>query len=385
MQKPLFTDDFDYTLPQELIAQTPIEPRDASRLLVLDRGTGAVTHRERFSDILDYLRLGDLLVFNDSRVIPARVYGHFAKTGGKLELLLLNRVSPGVWQCLSQPGRRMRLGTAMVLEGNGASVRANVIRVDGDGLRTVEVDDEEALTKVGTVPLPPYIHETLADPERYQTVYSRELGSAAAPTAGLHFTPELMERLRGMGAELAFVTLHVGLDTFRPVQTNDPTEHTIHTERCEVSQSTADAVNRAKAEGRRVVAVGTTSVRVLETAARASADKGNTGNGPSADSGSTHNGPSADSGNTDSCNTTTIQAGTGSTGLFILPGYTFRAVDAMVTNFHLPRSTLLMLVSAFVEDGPSTGSGRTVVLSAYQEAVKERYRFFSFGDGMFIG
>ncbi|MQG76239.1 MAG: tRNA preQ1(34) S-adenosylmethionine ribosyltransferase-isomerase QueA [SAR202 cluster bacterium] len=359
MQKPLFTDDFDYTLPQELIAQTPIEPRDASRLLVLDRGTGAVTHRERFSDILDYLRLGDLLVFNDSRVIPARVYGHFAKTGGKLELLLLNRVSPGVWQCLGQPGRRMRVGTEMVLEGNGASVSAIVISVDADGLRTVEVNDEEALTKVGTVPLPPYIHETLDDPERYQTVYSRELGSAAAPTAGLHFTPELMERLRRMGAELAFVTLHVGLDTFRPVQTNDPTEHTIHTERWEVSQSTADAVNRAKAEGRRVVAVGTTSVRVLETAGSAAIRGG------------------AARASTDNGIPNTIQAGTGSTGLFILPGYTFRAVDAMVTNFHLPRSTLLMLVSAFV--------GREAILNAYQEAVKERYRFFSFGDAMFIG
>ena len=370
MQKSQSTDDFDYTLPQELIAQTPIEPRDASRLLVLDRATGAVTHRERFSDILDYLHPGDLLVFNDSRVIPARVYGHFTKLsapaegGGAMELLLLNRVSPGVWQCLGKPGRRLRVGTEFVLEGTGASVSAKVISVDADGLRTVEVDDEVALTKVGTVPLPPYIHETLDDPERYQTVYSRELGSAAAPTAGLHFTPELMERLRGMGAELAFVTLHVGLDTFRPVQTNDPAEHTIHTERWEVAQSTADAVNRAKAEGRRVVAVGTTSVRVLETAAKASADIGPTG-------------PTADSG-------TTIQAGTGSTGLFILPGYTFRAVDAMITNFHLPRSTLLMLVSAFAEGGPSTNSGRDMVLAAYADAIQRQYRFYSFGDGMLI-
>ena len=347
------TDDFDYTLPQELIAQTPIEPRDASRLLVLDRATGAVTHRERFTGITDYLHPGDLLVFNDSRVIPARVYGHFAKTGGKLEVLLLNRVSPGVWQCLGQPGRRMRVGTEMVLEGNGTSVGAKVLSMDADGLRTVEVDDEDALTKVGTVPLPPYIHETLDDPERYQTVYSRELGSAAAPTAGLHFTPELIERLRGMGVETAFVTLHVGLDTFRPVETSDPTEHVIHTERWEISQSAADAVNKAKAEGRRVVTVGTTSVRVLETAAKASAD--------------------SDSKDSDD----TIQAGTGYTGLFILPGYTFRAVDAMITNFHLPRSTLLMLVSAF--------ASRSAVLNAYQEAVKERYRFFSFGDGMFIG
>lgn len=350
------TDDFDYTLPQELIAQTPIEPRDASRLLVLDRTTGAVTHRERFSDILDYLHPGDLLVFNDSRVIPARVYGRFTGTGGAMELLLLNRVSPGVWQCLSKPGRRLRVGTEFVLEGNGAAVSGNVVSMDADGLRTVEVNDEEALTKVGTVPLPPYIHETLDDPERYQTVYSRELGSAAAPTAGLHFTPELIERLRGMGVETAFVTLHVGLDTFRPVQTNDPTEHHIHTERWEVPQGTADAVNKAKAEGRRVVAVGTTSVRVLETAAQATR---NTAIRGGAASGST------------------IQAGTGSTGLFILPGYDFRAVDAMITNFHLPRSTLLMLVSAF--------ASREAILNTYQEAVAERYRFFSFGDGMFIG
>lgn len=387
------TDDFDYALPQELIAQTPIEPRDASRLLVLDRATGVVTHRERFSDILDYLHPGDLLVFNDSRVIPARVYGHFTKLsapaegGGAMELLLLNRVSQGVWQCLGKPGRRLRVGTVFVLEGNGSSVSGKVVSMDADGLRTVEVDDEEALTKVGTVPLPPYIHETLDDPERYQTVYSRELGSAAAPTAGLHFTPELIERLRGMGVETAFVTLHVGLDTFRPVQTNDPTEHVIHTERWEVSQATADAVNRAMAERRRVVAVGTTSVRVLETAAQASADTGSTG--LSADSGITQSGSA-------------IQAGTGSTGLFILPGYTFRAVDAMITNFHLPRSTLLMLVSAFVGDGTVDGSptqeeasesahvlleraGREVILGAYQEAVRERYRFFSFGDGMFIG
>jgi S-adenosylmethionine:tRNA ribosyltransferase-isomerase len=382
MPGQLSTDDFDYTLPQELIAQTPIEPRDASRLLVLDRVTGVVTHRERFSDILDYLHPGDLLVFNDSRVIPARVYGHFSNIsapmegGGGMELLLLNRISQGVWQCLGKPGRRLRVGTEFVLEGNGTSVAAQVLSMDADGLRTVEVADEEALTKVGTVPLPPYIHESLDDPERYQTVYSRELGSAAAPTAGLHFTPELIERLRGMGVETAFVTLHVGLDTFRPVQTNDPTEHVIHTEHWEVSQVTADAVNQAKAEGRRVVAVGTTSVRVLETAGRASDRNAAIRGG--ADSGST------------------IQADTGSTGLFILPGYTFRAVDAIITNFHLPRSTLLMLVSAFVEDGmvnrPSPrpaqgelGSGREVILRAYQDAVRERYRFFSFGDGMFIG
>ena len=350
------TPDFDYTLPQELIAQTPIEPRDSSRLLVLDRATGAVTHRNSFADITDYLRPGDLLVFNDSRVIPARVYGRFASTGGVMELLLLQRVSPRVWQCLGQPGRRMRVGTELVLEGNGASAAAKVISVDAEGLRTVEVEDDGALAQVGTVPLPPYIHETLADPERYQTVYSRELGSAAAPTAGLHFTPELMERLRGLGVELVYLTLHVGLDTFRPVQTENPSEHTIHTERWEVSRATADAVNRAKAEGRRVVAVGTTSVRVLETAAQAA-----TGGDPDINAGTS----------------AAIIAGSGSTALFILPGYEFKVVDATVTNFHLPRSTLLMLVSAF--------AGREAILNAYQEAVNERYRFYSFGDGMFIG
>ena len=366
MQNPLTTDDFDYMLPQELIAQTPIEPRDASRLLALDRATGAITHRERFSDITDYLHPSDLLVFNDSRVIPARVYGRFTESGRAMELLLLNRVSLGVWQCLGKPGRRLRVGTELVLEGNGASVSGKVVSMEADGIRTVEVEDEAALMKVGTVPLPPYIHETLYDTERYQTVYSRELGSSAAPTAGLHFTPELIERIRGMGVETEFVTLHVGLDTFRPVQTNVPTEHVIHTERWEVSQATADAVNKAKDEGRRVVAVGTTSVRVLETA-------GNT----------------AYSGSADSNRKDTIQAGTGSTELFILPGYTFRAVDAMITNFHLPRSSLLMLVSAFVEHGqgkkgPSTDSGRTAIVAAYQEAIDQGYRFYSFGDAMLI-
>ena len=350
----LSTDDFDYELPKELIAQTPNEPRDSSRLLVLNRATGVVTHRNHFTDILDFLRAGDLLIFNDSRVLAARVYGRFVQHptsavngGGAVELLLINRISTGVWQCLGKPSRKLRPGTKFVLEGNGLSVPAHVLNVGSNGLRTVEVENEEALAKVGTVPLPPYIHQMLSDPERYQTVYSRELGSAAAPTAGLHFTPELMGRLTAMGIEQAFVTLHVGLDTFRPVQTDDPTKHIIHTERWEVPQSTADAVNRAKSDGRRVVAVGTTSVRVLETAAHAA-------------------------GGVD-----TVAAGIGSTGLFILPGYSFQAVDAMVTNFHLPRSTLLMLISAFV--------GREVILNAYQEAIRERYRFLSFGDGMFIG
>lgn len=350
----LSTDDFDYELPKELIAQTPNEPRDSSRLLVLNRATGVVTHRKYFTDILGSLRAGDLLVFNDSRVLAARVYGRFVQHrtsavngGGAIELLLIKRISTGVWQCLGKPSRKLRTGTKFILEGNGLSVPAHVLSEGVNGLRTVEVENEEVLAKVGTVPLPPYIHHLLSDPERYQTVYSRELGSAAAPTAGLHFTPGLMDRLTAMGVEQAFVTLHVGLDTFRPVQTDDPTKHIIHTEHWEVPQSTADAVNRAKSDGRRVVAVGTTSVRVLETAAQTASG------------------------------VDTVVAGIGSTGLFILPGYSFHVVDAMVTNFHLPRSTLLMLISAFV--------GREVILNAYQEAIRERYRFLSFGDGMFIG
>ena len=342
------TDDFDYPLPRELIAQTPVEPRDHSRLLVVDRARDTLAHR-RFYELPDLLRSGDLLVLNDSRVIPARLYGRRADTGGRVELLLLRREMPGVWQCLGKPSRRLRPGMTLHFpEG----LEARVLEVGEDGLRRVELNDESLVERVGQVPLPPYIHTSLEDTARYQTVYAGvgkdKKGSVAVPTAGLHFTHELMQRLEASGLELAFVTLHVGLDTFRPVQEEDPQEHKLHTESWELPPATAEAVNRARREGRRIVAVGTTSVRVLEQAAPLAERHGHEG----------------------------IQAGAGWADLFILPGHRFRIVDALVTNFHLPRSTLLMLVSAF--------AGRERVLAAYREAVGERYRFYSFGDAMLI-
>ena len=344
----LSTADFDYTLPQELIAQTPMAPRDASRLLVLERATGRMTHRRGFSEITEHLRPGDVLVFNDSRVIAARVFGRGADTGRPVELLLLHRLEEGTWRCLGRPGRALRPGRRLLLEGNGAALTAEVIGVEADGARIVRVKDEGALARVGTAPLPPYIKSPLADPERYQTVYARSPGSAAAPTAGLHFTWDLLSRVREMGAETAFVTLHVGAFTFRPVRTEDPRKHPLGTEYFELGQDAADAVNRAKASGRRVVCVGTTAVRLLESAAQMmGSDEG-----------------------------VELRATTGWADLMILPGYRFRVVDALVTNFHLPRSTLLMLVSAF--------AGRETVLRAYREAVEQRYRFYSFGDAMLV-
>ena len=348
------TADFDYPLPEKLIAQTPAEPRDSSRLLVLDRATGAVTHRRRFSRLTEHLRSGDLLVFNDSRVSPARVYGRRSDTGGAVELLLLRRLEPGLWRCLGRPGRRLRPGTPLVLEGNGAALTAKVVEAQSGGIRVVEVEDNEALGRAGTTPLPPYIHQPLADPERYQTVYSRVLGSVAAPTAGLHFTPALLERLRAIEVELAFVTLHVGPGTFRPVQAEDPREHTLDAEYFELDAQAAGAVNRAKADGRRVVCVGTTAVRILETAAGQVMSR-------------------IQSPKTDP---PVLEPATGWTGLMVLPGHRFLVADALVTNFHLPRSTLLMLVCAF--------TGREPVLRAYAEAVRRRYRFYSFGDAMLI-
>ena len=344
------TSDFDYSVPGERIAQTPAHPRDASRLLVLDRRTGAITHRESFRAVADVLAPGDLLVLNDSRVMPARVHGRRADTGGAVELLLLHRRAPGVWRCLGRPGRGLRAGERIVLEGNGVALEARVLEADAGGQRTVRVEDEAALERAGTTPLPPYIRAPLEDPERYQTVYARVLGSAAAPTAGLHFTPELLRRLEGLGMELAFVTLHVGLDTFRPVQEEDPTRHTLHSEFYELPEETAVAIVRAKAEGRRVVCVGTTTVRVLEAAAAAAGD-GGTDDAP-------------------------VWARSGWTDLFVLPGHRFRVVDGLVTNFHLPRSTLLMLVCAF--------AGREAVLRAYAEAIERGYRFYSFGDAMLV-
>ena len=343
------TSDFDYHLPPELIAQTPLAQRDASRLLVLDRDSGQTQHRN-FRDLLEYLRPGDVMVFNQSRVIQARVRGRRADTGGRVEFLLLREESPGVWQALARPGRRLRPGSRVALEQEPSAEGKEPEGGSATG---------EGMARVGSVPLPPYIHRRLEDAERYQTVYGREPGSAAAPTAGLHFTEELIEDIRGLGVETVFVTLHVGLDTFRPVQGEDPAEHDIHTEYFRVGQEEADSINRAKREGRRVIAVGTTSVRVLEDAAARAAGS-----------------------------VLGLEAQTGWASLFILPGHRFSVVDAMITNFHLPRSTLLMLVSAFAGQGQGTGAeagaGLDLVLSAYREAIDRRYRFYSFGDAMLI-
>ena len=338
------TADFDYALPGKLIAQRPIEPRDHSRLLVLDRAGGEIRH-QRFDELSQHLKSGDLLVFNDSRVMPARLRGRRAATGGLVELLLLRRQAPRHWWCLARPARSLRPSVELLF---AAGLQATVIETGERGLRLVELNDESLVERVGEIALPPYIHEPLGDPERYQTVYARVQGSVAAPTAGLHFTPHLLERLREMGVEAAFVTLHVGLDTFRPVESEDPRKHLLHTEYFDLSEETAEAVNRARAEGRRIIAVGTTAVRVLEQAALLS----------------------------EAAAHPELRPGSGWADLFILPGHKFRLVDAMVTNFHLPRSTLLMLVSAF--------AGRSRILHVYQEAVQQGYRFYSFGDGMVI-
>ena len=337
---------YNYDLPQELIAQTPIEPRDGSRLMVVDRAERRFEHRI-FTDLLEYLRPGDVMVFNDSRVFPARMYGVRADTGAKIELLLLQRRSPGVWHTLARPGRRMTPGTAFELRGGTVSVEGKVLEAHDDGSRTVRLSDEDRLDEIGVVPLPPYIQKPLDDPERYQTVYARERGSVAAPTAGLHVTPRLLEEIGRYGVETAFVTLHVGWATFRPVQVEDITGHNMHAEFYTLSEESTETIKRAKREGRRVIAVGTTTVRLLEYAATLG------GEGPDA-----------------------LKAGSGWADIFIYPGYEFRVVDALITNFHLPQSTLLMLVSAFAD--------RELMLAAYQEAVDRRYRFYSFGDAMLI-
>ena len=344
------TSDFDYLLPIERIAQTPLEPRDASRLMTLDRTTGIIEHHH-FSDILNHLRPSDLMVFNQSRVIPARLYGRRKDTSGKVELLLLRRESSGVWQTLGKPGRRLRPGSVLVMDSPDGKVQLEVEVLDSDakGIKRVRLSTEEDIDRLGEVPLPPYIHEKLDDPERYQTVYARQPGSVAAPTAGLHFTDELLERISALGVEQTFVTLHVGLDTFRPVHGEDIAQHHIHTEYFQVSADASAALNRARDEGRRIIAVGTTSVRVLEQIGQDMAQAGQTELTPTA----------------------------GQANIFILPGHGFRLVDAMITNFHLPRSTLLMLVSSF--------AGRDNIQAAYQEAIDHRYRFFSFGDAMLIG
>ncbi len=343
----LKTSDFDYELPPELIAQKPIEPRDHSRLMVIDRADGRIRHA-RFYDLPEYLGPGDVLVFNDSRVIPARLYGTSVPSGARIELLLLERLGGGSWRSLVKPSRRMRKGAEFEIEGAGRTAKGRVAAVNGDGSRDVVLSDEDHLAEMGIVPLPPYIHQPLADPERYQTVYSRVEGSVAAPTAGLHFTPSLLDRVREAGAELAFVTLHVGWDSFRPVTSEEIASHGMHSEYWQLGPGAAAAVNRARAECRRVIPVGTTAVRLLEHAA------------------ALHDGSDGNA----------LAPGSGRADLFIYPGYRFRAVDALVTNFHLPRSTLLMLTSAF--------AGRDLILRAYREAAERRYRFYSFGDAMLI-
>lgn len=337
------TQDFWYDLPQELIAQTPLEKRDSSRLMVLDRQTGAVSHRH-FYDILDYLRPGDTLVMNDSRVLPARLLGR-RPTGGAVEVLLLRDLGEKKWECLVKPGRKMQPGQEIIF-GNG-ELTAEVCEILADGNRVVTFHYEgiflEILEQLGKMPLPPYIKAELQDRERYQTVYSREVGSAAAPTAGLHFTNELLDAVRKKGVDTAFVTLHVGLGTFRPVKVEDVTNHHMHSELCMMGEETAAMLNATRARGGRIICVGTTSCRTLESLVN--------------DDGS-------------------FSPKSKWTDIFIYPGYTFRAMNGLITNFHLPESTLVMLVSAF--------AGKEQVLNAYAEAVKAQYRFFSFGDAMFI-
>lgn len=343
------TSDFAYDLPQELIAQTPIEPRDRARLMVLGRSDGDVTHH-RFFELPELLSPGDVLVFNDSRVIPARLRGRKVDTGGRLEILLLRRLSPGTWETLVRPAKRATVGARIEIAGDAGhaakpGVMANVIGRGDGGMRVISFSEETPLSELGEVPLPPYIRAPLADPERYQTVYASAAGAVAAPTAGLHFTPELIERVRAKGVRCLFVTLHVGQDSFRPVREEDPLEHAMYQEYGVISESTARELSQARREGRRVVCVGTTTVRLIEAAADRSLQE-------------------------------SIEPFQGWVNLFILPGYRFKMASALITNFHLPRSTLLMLVSAF--------AGRELTLEAYQKAIAARYRFYSFGDAMLI-
>ena len=337
------THDFWYDLPEELIAQTPLEKRDTSRLLVMDRETGKVMH-QHFYDIIDHLHPGDCLVMNDSRVLPARLLGH-RPTGGAVELLLLRDLGDKKWECLAKPGRKLQAGQTVIF-GSG-ELTATILSVLDDGNRVVEFHYEgiflEVLESLGKMPLPPYIKAELQDQERYQTVYSREVGSAAAPTAGLHFTNELLDKIRAKGVKTAFVTLHVGLGTFRPVKAEEITDHHMHSELCMISAETATILNETKSSGGRVICVGTTSCRTLESLVN--------------DDGS-------------------FEEKSRWTEIFIYPGYQFKAMDGLITNFHLPESTLVMLVSAF--------AGRENVLNAYEKAVEEKYRFFSFGDAMCI-
>ena len=338
------TDDFDYELPKELIAQTPLKNRSESKLLVMDRETGALEHKH-FYDIIDYLNKGDALVINDTKVIPARIIGVKEETGAVIELLLLKDEVGDTWECLAKPQKRLKIGTIITF-GNG-ELKAKVRETREEGITIVDLIYDgilmEILEHLGTMPLPPYIHEKLKEQDRYQTVYAKNYGSAAAPTAGLHFTTELLDKIKAKGIEIVHVTLHVGLGTFRPVNVEDVTKHVMHTEHYIVTKEAADKLNEIKANGGKIIAVGTTSVRTLETVISKN-DKFV---------------PSNDD-----------------TNIFIYPGFTFRAIDGLITNFHLPKSTLVMLVSAF--------SSKENIMNAYQEAIKHNYRFFSFGDAMFI-
>ena len=339
------TSDFDYYLPSELIAQTPVEPRDQSRLMVLRRSDRSIGHCY-FHEIASYLNNGDTVVFNNSRVIPARVLGQKSDSGTKVEILLLRRVDSGLWEILIRPGRKVGIGTKIRIANEASStvqeIIAEVIERGEGGTRIIRLPEEGLLEKFGQVPLPPYIHTPLSKPERYQTVYAEIDGSVAAPTAGLHFTPKLLNELQKKGVQLAFVTLHIGLDTFRPVRVDDPSQHKIHKEYGELGPEVSVMLSETKRQGKRIIAVGTSTVRLLEAAAQSGE----------------------------------IWPFAGWVDLFILPGYKFRATDAMVSNFHLPKSTLLMLVSAF--------AGRDFILQAYEQAKNLGYGFYSFGDAMLI-
>jgi S-adenosylmethionine:tRNA ribosyltransferase-isomerase len=338
------TDDFDFELPEELIAQHPIIKRDESRLMVLDKETGDIEHKN-FYNILDYLEEGDTLVVNDTKVIPARLFGVKEDTLAHIEILLLKNTIGNNWECLVKPAKRVRVGTVISF-GDGL-LKAKCISIGEEGIRGLEFIYEgvfyEILDKLGTMPLPPYIREKLEDKDRYQTVYAKNIGSAAAPTAGLHFTEELLNKIKDKGIDICYVTLHVGLGTFRPVSVSDVTKHVMHSEYYEMDKDTADILNKAKKDGRRIISVGTTSTRTLESIMNKYEE---------------------------------FKECSGWTNIFIYPGYEFKAVDALITNFHLPKSTLIMLVSAL--------SSREIVLNAYNEAVLNKYRFFSFGDAMFI-
>ena len=341
------TSDFDYDLPEELIAQTPLEPRDHSKLMLVDRDVGALSH-DRFFNLPKYLRQGDVLVFNDSRVISARLFGSRDDTGNKIELLLLSRLKEGVWRALVRPGRRMRENDSFIIhdrDDNKSEMTGHVLEVEDSGSRIVEITNEFLIEEIGNVPLPPYIHEKVSDPERYQTIYAKSEGSVAAPTAGLHFTEELMANIRDKGVLTEFVTLHVGWDSFRPLKSENIFDHKMHSEYWYLSNETATIINEAKREGRRIISVGTTAARLLENVFEKQDGY-------------------------------PIREGSGWADIFITPGYEFKILDGLITNFHLPKSTLLMLTSAL--------AGRDLMLKAYREAVDHEYRFYSFGDAMLI-